>query len=86
MSRSQQQIADELRVYIVEKHRPGDDPAGLADDLPLRAASVLDSMSLLDVINHVEKRYGIFVDPYEAVSQFERVAKIASLIVTKKAA
>jgi acyl carrier protein len=86
MSASRQQIADEVRHYIVAKYLPGDDPAALTDDLPLRATSVLDSMSLLDVVNHVEKHYGIFVDPYEATAQFETVAKIATMIVNKKAA
>lgn len=86
MSVSRQHVADELRTYIVGKYLPGDDPAALTDDLPLRATSVLDSMSLLDVINHVEKHYDIFVDPYEATAQFESIGKIANLIVSKKAA
>ncbi len=76
-------VKDSLRTYIVEQFLPGEDPENLADDLQLKESGVLDSMSTLSLVSHVEKTYNIEVEPHEASNEFGTVAEIADLIVRK---
>jgi acyl carrier protein len=80
-----QQIKDQLREFIVNTFLPGEDPANLADDIPLRSGGILDSLSTLKLVAHVEDTYGIQVSPHDASTQFDRIQDIAELVERESA-
>lgn len=80
-------IADAIREFIVRHYLPGESPANLPDDLPLRSTGILDSLATLGVISFLEQTYEIAVDAYEAdVDNFDRIGDIAAFVVRKRAA
>lgn len=84
MSTDRQAIKDQLRDYIVQTFLPGEDPANLQDDTPLKNSGILDSMSTLNLVSHVEETFGISVAPHEASASFDTIEEIAELIVSKR--
>lgn len=76
-------VKDKLRSYILQEFLPGESAENLADDLPLVTSGILDSMSTLKLVAHVEETYGITVDAYEASSQFGTLGEIAALVEKK---
>lgn len=78
-------IKEEIRQYILSEFLPGEKPANLQDDTPLRTSGVLDSVSTLRVVSFVEERYGIEVEAHEAsVENFDSIAAIAAFVRSKK--
>ena len=80
-----QHVKDQLREFIVNSFLPGEDPANLADDVPLRSGGILDSLSTLKLVTHVEDTYGIRVGPHDASTQFDRIQDIAELVERESA-
>lgn len=77
-------IKEELRQYILSEFLPGESPANLTDDTPLRTSGILDSVSTLRLVTFVEERYGIEVEAHEAgVENFDRIDTIASFVESK---
>ncbi len=80
-------IKDEIRDYILSEFLPGESPANLKDDTPLRTGGVLDSMATLQLVNHVESRFGIEIEAHEAgVENFDRICDMAAFIAHKREA
>lgn len=78
-------IKEEIRQYILSEFLPGEKPANLQDDTPLRTSGVLDSVSTLRVVSFVEERYGIEVEAHEAgVENFDSITAIAAFVQSKK--
>lgn len=79
-------IKEYLRDYILQEFLPGESRENLADDTPLRTSGVLDSIKLLQLIGHIEDKYGITFDAHEAgnVAVFDTIEGIAGLIAQKK--
>ncbi len=84
MTHDSQTIKDQLRTYILHSFLPGEDPSNLQDDTPLKGSGILDSISTLKLVTHVEDTYGITVQPHEASTEFDSIASIASLIEQKR--
>lgn len=80
MSVNIQQVKDQLREFIVNSFLPGEDPANLLDDMPLRSSGILDSLSTLKLVTFVEETYKIEVSPHAASTQFDRIQDIADLV------
>lgn len=78
-----QTIKDQLRDYILQQFLPGEDPSNLQDDTPLKGSGILDSVSTLKLVSHVEDTWSINVEPHEASSQFDTIEDIATLIEEK---
>jgi len=77
-------IKDQLRHHILTNFLPGESPANLHDDTPLRTSGVLDSMATLQLVTFVEESFGIEVEAHEAgVENFENINSIASFVQTK---
>lgn len=83
MSHDSQTVKDQLRAYIIQEFLPGESPDNLGDDLALKASGILDSVSTLKLVTHVEDTFSITVEPHEASSEFETISDIAALIVRK---
>ena len=80
-----QDIKDQLRQHILTEFLPGESPANLQDDTPLRTSGVLDSMATLQLVTFVEERFGIEVDAREAgVENFDSLNLIAAFVKQKK--
>lgn len=78
-------IADTIRQFILQRYLPGESPANLPNDLPLRSTGVLDSLATLGLISFLEQEYRISVDAYETdVDNFDRIDDIAAFVVRKR--
>jgi acyl carrier protein len=84
MSVDSQAIRDQLRTYILQSFLPGEDPSNLQDDTPLKGSGILDSISTLKLVTHVEDAHGITVAPHEASTEFDTIDSIAALIERKR--
>jgi acyl carrier protein len=81
------QIKEDLRQYILAEFLPGEKPANLKDDTPLRSSGILDSVATLKTVTFVEERFGIEVEAHEAsVENFDSIESIASFVQSKKGA
>jgi acyl carrier protein len=78
-------VKDTIRQFILTTYLPGESPANLRDDTPLRKSGILDSLATLGLVNFVEKEFGIELDAYEtAVDNFDRIEDIAALVERKR--
>lgn len=79
-------IADAVRDFILTHYLPGESPANLRDDMPLRTSGILDSLATLALISFIEERYGIEVQAHETgMDNFDRIADIAAFVERKRA-
>jgi acyl carrier protein len=80
-------MKEEIRQYILEEFLPGEKPANLQDDTPLRTSGILDSVATLKVVTFVEENYGIEVEAHEAgVENFDTINSIATFVESKRQA
>ena len=78
-------ITGRLRQFILSEFLPGETPANLRDDTPLRTSGVLDSMATLSLVGFVEKEFGIELEAYETgIETFDTIAAIAELVERKR--
>jgi acyl carrier protein len=83
MSRDPGQVRDAVRSYVLRELVPGESPERLSDDLSLKEAGILDSMSTLQFVSYVEETFGVEVEPHEASTAFDRIADIVDLVLQK---
>ena len=82
-----EQVKDTIRNYIVSEYLPGEQPANLRDDMPLRTSGILDSMATLSLVSFLEKTFAISIDAHETgIADFDRIEDIAALVIRKRAA
>ena len=80
-------VQDTIRDYILREYLPGESPANLTDETPLRTSGILDSMATLNLVTFLEQSFGITIDAHETgIDQFDRIADIATLVAQKKGA
>lgn len=76
-----------IRNFILTNHLPGEIPANLRDDTPLRTSGVLDSLATLALVNFVENEFGIELEAHETgIESFDTVESIVALVERKRAA
>lgn len=72
-------------LAILQEFLPGESPANLRDDTPLRTSGILDSMATLNLVSFLEQTYGITIDAHETgVEHFDRIDTIAALVAAKR--
>jgi acyl carrier protein len=64
---NEQDINAALKTYILDEFLPGEDPAGLTNSTPLMTTGILDSIAVLKVVTFLEEKFGIRIEPHEAV-------------------
>ncbi|AUX21557.1 uncharacterized protein SOCEGT47_020430 [Sorangium cellulosum] len=80
-------IKGKVKDFILTHVLPGESPANLRDDTPLRSNGILDSISTLRLIQFVEAQFEIEVSIGDAnSSSFNSIDSIAAYVVAKKAA
>ena len=74
---------NEIRRFIAAKFLFGDDTKLAADD-SLLEAGIVDSTGILELINHIEEKYGIKVADDELVPEnLDTIASIAAFLGRK---
>jgi len=80
------EIKEAIRAHILAEYLPGESPANLRDDTPLRTSGILDSMATLALVSFLEERFRVQIDAHETgVETFDRIDDIAALIGRKQA-
>ena len=78
-------VKETIRQFILTKYLPGESPANLRDDTPLRTSNILDSLATLSLVAFVEREFGIELEAYETgVESFDRIEDIAALVARKR--
>jgi acyl carrier protein len=73
----------EIREFIVDRFLFGDG-ARLGDEDSLLEAGIIDSTGVLELINHLEERYGIKVKDEELLPEnLDTIASISSYLARK---
>jgi acyl carrier protein len=70
---------DQIRSFITEEILKGDD-SGMTDELDLREAGVLTSLSTLKLVSFVEERFGVEVGVSDPRNRFTSVQEIARFV------
>jgi acyl carrier protein len=78
-------IKETIRSYILNEYLPGESPANLTDDTPLRTSGILDSVATLNLVSFIEHTFGVMIDAHDTgVENFDRIEDIAALVARKK--
>lgn len=74
----------EIRQFIAENYLLARDAAGLGDKDSLTSEGILDSTGALELVTHLEERYGITVNDEELhPDNLDSIDKIATFIERK---
>ena len=77
---------EDLRQYILSRFLPGENPANLRDDTPLRGSGIIDSMGVLLIVRFLEERLGSEINPHEMRAQdFATIDAISSFVERRSA-
>lgn len=78
-------IRESIRQFILENCLPGEDPANLTDDLELKESGILDSMSTLKLVAHLEQQHGVEFEANDLdPGNLSTIATIESLVRSKQ--
>jgi acyl carrier protein len=78
-------VRETIREFVLTKYLPGESPANLQDDTPLRTSGILDSLATLTLISFLEERFGIEVQAHETdMDNFDRLGDIVAFVVRKQ--
>lgn len=73
-----------LRSYLVETFMFGAPLDSLSDDASLLESGILDSTGVLELVLHLEEKYGITVDTTELLPEhFDSIARIQAFLERK---
>jgi acyl carrier protein len=76
---------DLVRRFITDELKAANLPDALTDDYPLLERAVLDSTSLLELVNFLEDRCNVVIDEEDLVpDNFGTIADIAALVTAKQ--
>ena len=79
-------MRNEIRAYLTE-HRASEEVDGFADGDSLLELGVIDSLSMVDLIAHLEKTYEITIAEDDMVPEnFDSVDAIVAYVEKKQAA
>lgn len=81
---SEPELKAGLREYITKEIAAGRELPALRDDMDLMSTGVLDSLSLMRLVTHVETEYKVSVNLEEVVPEnFHSIDSIASFLKLK---
>ncbi len=75
------QVKSYLRNTIISRYLPGEDPENLTDDLELQESGVLTSVNTLELVDHLEEKYGLSFSAHEVATRLNSIQSIATLVV-----
>jgi acyl carrier protein len=80
-------IAEELRTFIINNFLFGDASGrfSFADDDSFQQRGIVDSTGILELVFHLQERYGIDIDDEELVpDNLDSVTKVARFVERKQ--
>jgi len=78
-------IRESIRQFILDNCLPGEDPANLTDDLELKESGILDSMSTLKLVSHLEQTHQVELEASDLEpANLATIAAIERLIKSKR--
>ncbi len=81
------EISRVVRDFILREFLPGEDPDELTGQTPLITGGILDSITSLKLVTHLEDRFGITIEAHEAgVDHLDTIERIAALVIEKSCA
>jgi acyl carrier protein len=84
-----QNIVDDVKAYILDKYLPDENPQMLTPTTPLLTSGILNSLATLDLVEFLETRYGLELEPHdvdpERLGTLENIARmVQSKLATRK--
>lgn len=58
-------MKNEIRDYLVTEYLDEEDASNLTDDSPLISSGLIDSISILQVVDYLEKQFEFEFEPHE---------------------
>ncbi|MFT7559716.1 MAG: acyl carrier protein [Flavobacteriales bacterium] len=78
------EIEQALKIYILEEFLPDEDEEDLTNDIELVSTGILDSVSVIKVVSHIENFYEIEIQAHEAsVENMNSIESMAALVSGK---
>ena len=85
METQQEDVKATIKDYILREFLPGESPESLDDTTPLITGGVLDSIATVKLIQFLEQRYGVKIEPHEMNADYlDFLPDIAALIATRQ--
>ena len=81
---TQEGVEREVREYLLQEFLPGRDPATLTPETELMAEGLLDSISVIRLVAHLEETYGMELEPHEYSADFLGTTQRIAETVTGK--
>jgi acyl carrier protein len=77
-------LSDELRIFIIENFLYGQSNGDLSDDSSFLQTGIIDSTGILELINHLERTYGLRMTDAEIVpDNLDSIRKLTRFVEQK---
>lgn len=74
-----------VRMFIVERFLPGEDPARLTVRTPLTSGGIVDSLGVIELVSFLEQRFHIEFESHELdPAHFDTLEAIDALVTRKR--
>lgn len=78
-------MKERIKEILLNEFIDVDNPNELTYDLPLLSSGILDSISILQLVDILEKEFSIEFEPHELDKDlFDSINKIADIVEAKK--
>ncbi len=78
------QVESDIKHFILTEFLPGEDENDLTLDLELISTGILDSISVIGVVAHIQTNYQIDIGAHEAsLENMNTIQSIATLVISK---
>jgi aryl carrier-like protein len=78
-------LAEQIRLHILQESLPGESPDALSADDDLIESGVLDSLAVMQLVGWLEKTHLFAVEPGEiTAAHFGSATRLAAFVRTKK--
>ena len=80
------EIASDVKSFILEQFLPGEDPSELTLSTPLITGGILDSIGTLKLVLFLEERWRVKLAAHEmSPDNLDTIAQVADLVRSKQA-
>jgi len=78
------EIQQAVKEYVLREFLPGEGPDALDDSTPLITGGILDSISTLKLVSHLEEQYSIEFQAHEVgPDHLDNLSDIAAIVAGK---
>ena len=78
------EIKSKIKDYLLERFFEEDNKDELQDSTPLISGGILDSISTMQVVDHLEKEFNVEFEPHEVDEEFLDTIDLMEEIVESK--